>query len=170
MVRRSVALTVPAIGIVSPQQAADMLESSIGGPLVAVEQEFAGGPSGRALLVFPKDHWDKLFRTVMAEEAPPADEAMLHDAMRETGNVLLQGCLGSIGNLLERSLSISVPRVVSGRAAELIAAPTEGVVVFVYVNFDVEGGEIRGYLALVLDFASLEQLRALVGDFIKRVT
>jgi chemotaxis protein CheC len=118
MLRRPVGLAVPAVGIVSAARAAEMMAALSPGPLVAVEQVFSGSLSGRALLILPASHRENLFRALVGEAEP--DEALLNDALAETGNVVLQGCLGSIADLLQRPLSVSVPRVVSGEPAALL--------------------------------------------------
>ena len=41
---------------------------------------------------------------------------------------------------------------------------------FLYINFSVSGRDIRGYIAMLMDLPSLAALKALIGDFIERVT
>jgi chemotaxis protein CheC len=94
------------------------------------------------------------------------------EALAETGNVLLNGCLGTIANSLERSLRISLPEVVHGDSAEffnLAGDPNVGdSVLFIYINFAVRQRDIQGYIAMLLDLPSLSILKALLGSYIER--
>jgi chemotaxis protein CheC len=108
-------------------------------------------------------------------EALPATEAaeMEDEALAETGNVILNSCLATMANMLERSLTMSLPEVLRHGGASLLEtarpAEEEGLVLFLYINFSVQSRSIRGYIAMVMDLSSLETLKRLVGEFIDRV-
>ena len=42
-------------------------------------------------------------------------------------------------------------------------------VLFVRINFSLKGREVSGYVAIVMDFVSLESLQSLLAAFIRRV-
>jgi chemotaxis protein CheC len=171
MVDEEVILTVPAISVVSPNQAAEMIGGARIGELVAVEQLFEGDVSGRALLIFPEANSLELVRAVLQQEVPASElPEMAQEALCETGNVVLQACLGTIANMLQRTLSLTVPSLVRGRAQDLFPRGAEGTVLFVYINFSLRGRRIRGYIALLLDLPSLKTLKDLIDEFIKRET
>ena len=88
----------------------------------------------------------------------------------ETGNVVLQACLGSLANMLQRRLEISTPSLVEGGAVDLMQRVSSEGVVFIYVNFVLRGRQVRGYIALLMDLAAFTALKRLVGDFIRRET
>ena len=171
MVGEEVALTVPAISTVSPEQAAEMIGGHRVGELVAVQQLFEGDVSGRALLIFPEANSLELVRAV-AHDTIPRDQVveMAPEALCETGNIVLQACLGTMANMLHRTLAMEVPTLVRGRAHELFPRTTAGTVLFVYINFAIGGRRIRGYIALLLDLPSLATLKELIGEFIRRET
>jgi chemotaxis protein CheC len=105
----------------------------------------------------------------------PADEveAMEVEALSETGNVILNSCLATMANMLQQSLTMSLPKVLRGDGGELLGGPDanegDSLVLFLYINFSVRNRSIRGYIAMVLDLPSMGALKALVGDFIQRV-
>jgi chemotaxis protein CheC len=171
MVEEEVLLTVPAVSTVTPEQAAEMIGGARAGKLAAVEQAFDGDVSGRALLIFAEASSLELVRAVSGDEIP-VDQIVefAPEALCETGNVVLQACLGAIANLLQRNLTIAVPHLIHGRAHELFPRSSTGVVLFVYINFLLSGRRIRGYIALVLDVPSMAILTGLVTDFIRRQT
>ncbi len=45
----------------------------------------------------------------------------------------------------------------------------DGLVLFLYINFSLRDRDVRGYIAMLMDLASLESLKLLIGEFIARV-
>jgi chemotaxis protein CheC len=93
------------------------------------------------------------------------------EALAEVGNIILNGCMATIANLLERSLTMSLPEIVRGSGLDFFDLSPSGAddgILFVRINFSFRGREINGYVAIVLDFLSLAALRVLVDDFIRR--
>jgi chemotaxis protein CheC len=171
LVGEEVVLTVPALSTVSPHQAAEMIGGVRAGEMVAVEQLFNGDVSGRALLIFLESNSLELVRAV-TRDALPTDEIveLAPEALCETGNIVLQACLGTIANMLQRSLAIALPTIVRGRAQDLFPRDARGTVLFIYINFSLRGRRIRGYIALLLDLPSMNALKELIGDYIRRET
>ena len=171
MAGEEVLLTVPAISTVSPEQAAEMIGGPRVGDMVAVEQIFAGDFAGRALLIFPESNSLELVRAVTGADANPREIAELaSEALCETGNILLQACLGAIANMLHRTIGIAVPHLLRGRARELFPHAAKSVVVFIYINFSLRGRRVRGYIALLLDLVTMASLKTLLDEFIARET
>ncbi len=95
------------------------------------------------------------------------------EALAETGNVILNGCLATMANMLKRSLTISLPEVLRGDGARMFAVSqdrsADGLVLFLYINFSVRNRDIRGYIAMLMDLPSLTALKELIAGFIERV-
>jgi chemotaxis protein CheC len=171
MCNEPVTLTVPAVSTVTPSQASDMIGGARIGKLVAVEEEYVGDVSGRALLIFPETNSLELVRAVTGDTVPAADIAALApEAILETGNVVLQACLSTLANLLHRHLEIGTPKLVTGPAYELFPRVSKNAVLFVYINFSLRGRRIRGYIALLMELAALTALKRLVTEFVSRET
>ena len=174
MVGRQVVLSVPSVEVVSRTAAAALIRERETGPLVAVRQDFHGAFEGQALLIFPEQNSIELVRSVTGDELAPHDLADIEDeALSETGNIVLNSCLATMANMLERPLEMSLPTVIRGEGARLFllgsSNTNEGVVLFLYINFAVSDRDIRGYIAMLMDLPSLETLKELIGDFIERV-
>jgi chemotaxis protein CheC len=169
MAHEPVTLTVPAISTVTPEQAAEMIGGARVGKMVAVEQDYSGEVAGRALLIFPEANSLELVRAVAGEEVP-ADEipTLAPEALCETGNIVLQSCLGTLGNMLQRNLEIGTPKLIQGPARDIFPRVSRDGVLFVYINFTLRGRRIRGYIALLMDLAALGALKTLVGEFVRR--
>jgi chemotaxis protein CheC len=174
MVGDQVHLSVPSIDVVSQHRAARLIGEREVSDLVAVRQDFDGPFSGQALLIFPETNSLELVRAVTGD-ALSADEIveMEHEALAETGNVILNGCLGTMANMLQRSITLTIPDVIRGDGSTLFAARSggsaDGLVLFLYIDFTVRKRDIRGYIAMVMDLPALALLKALLADFIIRV-
>ena len=172
MVGSEILLSVPSVELISRHDAARILdEQASGGTIVAVYQEFAGTFSGCALLMFPEASSHELAHAVAGTHGRFQSIAEVEqEAIEETGNIVLSSCLGTIANILRRTLDISVPKFRRGdsRAVLWTAAHCRDVdlVLFLYINFKVSGRQVSGYLALTMDIDSLTELRMLIGDFI----
>lgn len=175
MVGKQVLLSVPSVEVVTQDAAAALIGQRESDDLVAIRQEFGGAFSGQALLIFPEDNGLDLVRAILGDELPPTEVASLKDeALAETGNVILNGCLGTIANMLNQSLQMSLPMVLYGDGKALfdvgVEPDNDGLVLFLYINFSVRDRNIRGYIAMIMDLPSLSSLKRLLGDFIDRVT
>lgn len=174
MVGKQVLLSVPSVEIVAQDTAAALINQRESADLVAVRLEFAGSFSGQALLIFPEDKSLELVRAIVSDQADAAEVASLKDeALVETGNVILNGCLGTIANMLKQSLQMSLPSVIYGDGKVLfnvVYREKAGLVLFLFINFSVEDRNIRGYIAMIMDLPSLATLKDLLGVFITRVT
>ncbi len=176
MVGQQVLLSVPAVEIVTNRAAAALIGQRESEDLVAIRQDFEGAFSGRALLIFPETKSMELVRAVAGDEVPAEDLPELEpEALAETGNVILNNCLGTMANMLQQSLRMSLPVVVRGSGETLFKdAETlqgdPGLVLFLYINFSVRDRDIRGYIAMLMDLPSLATLKLLIAEFISRVT
>lgn len=175
MIGEQVLLSVPSVDLVSRARAVEILDEREPAKLVAVHQVFEGDITGRALLIFPETKSLELVRAVTGGELPLEDIIELEqEALAETGNIILNGCLATIANMLQRSLRTSLPEILRGQSSELfsIAPPPEpgDVVMFLYINFAVRERDISGYIAMLMDMPSLSSLQVLLSEFIERMT
>ncbi|MBM6595238.1 chemotaxis protein CheX [Microvirga pudoricolor] len=175
MVGEQVLLSVPSVEVMSRKAAATLVGEREADQLVAVQQTFEGVFAGRALLIFPEASSLELVRAVAGDELSGEDLIDIeNEALAETGNVVLNGCLATMANMLQRSLTMSLPQVLRGDGALLFAAreesDREGLVLFLYINFSIRHRDIRGYIAMLMDVPSLAALKQLIRSFIERVT
>jgi chemotaxis protein CheC len=173
MVEHEVLLSVPAVEILS-QKAATQLVSKPDNPnLVAVRQDFSGAFSGRALLIFPETNSLELVRAVVGRQLSLEDIVDLEDeALAETGNIILNSWVATIANLLKRALKMSLPVVVRGDSRRMFenVEAQKSLILFLHIKFEISKKEIGGYVALLMDIPSIDELRALIADFVTRVT
>ena len=163
MVGEHVLLSVPALEIVSRAKAAVLICERETDNLVAVRQDFSGAFSGQAMLIFPEANSLELVRAVTGGYRRPEEaDGMEEEALAETANVVLNQCLATLANMLERPLEMSLPEVIRSEGSRLFergpADGPEAVVLFLYINFAINNRDIRGYIAMLMDLPSLEDL------------
>ncbi|AJR23900.1 MULTISPECIES: chemotaxis protein CheX [Sphingobium] len=174
MIGDQVVLSVPSVEVVSQRRAARLISEREVVDLIAVRQDFSGPFCGRALLIFPETNSLELVRAVTGG-ALSAEEAveMEQEALAETGNIILNSCLATMANMLKRSLSMTIPEVLRGNGATLFeideTTGSEGLVLFLYIDFAVRQRDIRGYIAMLMDIPSLATLKQLLDEFISRI-
>lgn len=174
MIHEEVVLSVPKVELVSREEAIATLANKAN-KLVAVHQVFQGDITGRALLIFPETKSLELVRAVVGGDLSLEDIVDLEqEALAETGNIILNGCLATIANMLERNLKISLPEILHGEGNvffNLAPPPDAGdIVMFIYINFSVRMRDVEGYIAMLLDMPSLAILKELLDEFIQRTT
>ena len=173
MVGQEILLSVPRVELLARDAAVAILRKSEAAKLVAVHQVFEGDITGRAMLIFPEAKSLEIVRAVAGEHLSIEDIMDLEqEALAETGNIILNGCLATIANMLERSLKMSLPEILRGEAAHFFSLPPPpdagDLVLFVYINFAVQDRDIKGYIAMLMDMPSLAALKTLLDEFITR--
>jgi chemotaxis protein CheC len=83
--------------------------------------------------------------------------------LTEVGNILLNACLGTFGNLLDVQVSFSVPHLNLDTLRGLLESlliQREGLryAMVVHAGFRLRDAEVRGYLVIILSVASLDRL------------
>jgi chemotaxis protein CheC len=167
MLGEQVLLSVPSVHIVSRETAARLVEGDNPPRLVAVRQSFDGPFAGKALLIFPEKHSLELVRTILGDDQSLEDVIDLeHEALAETGNIILNACLATIANVLHRPMRMSLPSVIRGDGATLFAQDGDNLVLFLYIDFTINKHDIRGFIALLMDLPAITALKSVVRDFI----
>lgn len=173
MIGHQVVLSVPSVGLVSSRQAVSMVESRNVRQFLAIRESFEGPIAGRALLIFPEANSTELVRAVTGGDLT-LDEIIEfeREVLAEMGNIILNGCLATIANMLLCSLRTSIPEVLRGPGETLFNAGiergTEDPVLLLYITFAVHERDITGYIALLMDISSVISLMTLLNQFIER--
>ncbi|HEV2673790.1 MAG TPA: chemotaxis protein CheX [Aliidongia sp.] len=173
MVGEQVTLSVPSLDLMTRAAATKLIRERENMDLVAVSQDFEGVFSGRALLIFPLDSGQSLVRVVASDVIGDGEIDLIEEeTLAETGNIVLNQCIGSMANMLQQRLTLSLPQIIRGNGQSLFeqsATADDGVVLFLYINFAIDVRDVRGYIAMLMDLPSLAVLKRLVNDFITRI-
>ena len=165
-----VQLEVPEIQMCPIDEMADRLRLLLDNEVATVHQIFSGPVDGDALLVLDRNSAAILKELLTSEPPLPLEiDRSAREVLTEIGNILLNACLGTFGNLLKVQVSFSVPHL-SLRALESIvgsiAVNRQGLryALIVHSSFKLRHSSLTGYLVVVLGVASIERLiRALDG-------
>lgn len=173
MIGQEVVLSVPRVALIGRPEAIAILSNNESRALIAVHQVFEGDITGRVLLIFPEARSLELVRAVTSGSLSLEDIIDLEqEALAETGNIILNGCLSTIANQLHRTMKISLPEILRGNSSDLFNLPpppdASSFVLFIYINFLIRDRDIQGYLTMLMDLPSVEALRELLRDFIER--
>jgi chemotaxis protein CheC len=150
MIQHEVLLSVPNVEILAPKEAIARVAKPGNPNLVAVRQDFSGVFSGRALLIFPEASSLELVRVVVGRQLALEDIVDLEDeALAETGNIILNSWVATIANHIFES-----------------ASSRDSLILFLHIKFDISRQQIRGYVALMMDVPSIEELRSLIAEYV----
>jgi chemotaxis protein CheC len=169
-----VLLEVPHVTIHPIDEVSESLERVIRTDVASVHQIFNGAVSGDALLILDQVGASMLKELLTNEPALPLSiDASAREVITEVGNILLNACLGTFGNLLKVQVSFSVPQLnleSLGAILESLRVHDEGVsyALVVHAGFKLRHAEVRGYLVIVLSVASLDRLLRAVEDWEQR--
>ena len=169
MVGAHVELRVPSIRLVTPADIRETVSATDEQKLAAVRLEFGGEIQGTATLVFPADSASKLVAMLTGEEIGAPDlDSLRAEALTEVGNILLNGVMGSITNVLEQHISYQVPAYSEETPevlAETVLAQTDAAVLLAethflvgQTHFSLEQETIEGDVTLLFGTGSLEFL------------
>lgn len=169
-----VLLDVPEVSVHPVEKLNTALHPLLSDQVASVHQIFSGAVAGDALLVL--DHQAAGMLKELLTDEPPLPltlDASAREVLTEVGNILLNACLGTFGNILQVQVSFSVPQIslesLHGVVQSLLVN-REGVrySLLVHAGFRLRDAEVRGYLVIVLSVASLDRLLRAVEQWEQR--
>lgn len=159
MIGEEVLLSVPALALSSRRRIAHDLAPEAAARVCAVRGSFTGPFTGEAMLVFPEQGTLSLVgRLVPVAPGTEAPGELERDALTEVGNIILNGCLASLSNLVEEEIDGALASFSTGKTAELIGSADDPVL-FVRIDVALASGDARGQVLFLLDIASLDAFR-----------
>jgi chemotaxis protein CheC len=159
-----VLLEIPQVSVQPVELLDATLRPLLADEVASVHQIFSGNVAGDALLVLDYTAAGML-KELLTDEAPlplPLD-ASAREVLTEVGNILLNACLGTFGNILQVQVSFSVPQL----SLESLQAVVQSLLVnregvryslIVHAGFRLRDAEVKGYIVIVLSVASLDRL------------
>jgi chemotaxis protein CheC len=159
-----VLLEVPQVSVHPIAELQGALLPLIQDEVATVHQIFSGPVAGDALLVLDYAAAAALKELLTDEPALPLPiDASAREVLTEVGNILLNACLGTFGNLLQVQVSFSVPRLNLETLSDVLKSLLVGreglrYALVVHAGFRLRDTELTGYLVIVLSVASLDRL------------
>jgi len=159
-----VLLEVPHVSIHPIEELGATLRVLVEDQVATVHQIFSGPVGGDALLVLDFKAAGMLKELLTSEPPLPLSiDASGREVLTEVGNILLNACLGTFGNILHVQVSFSVPHLnldTLHAVMQSLLINREGLryALVVHAGFRLRDAEVRGYLVIVLSVASLDRL------------
>jgi chemotaxis protein CheC len=174
IIGEQVLLSVPAVNVITRLAASKVVEKNAASKLIAVQQSFDGPFAGKALLIFPAAHSLELVRSIVGDGHSLEDVIDLeHEALAETGNIILNACLATIANLLRQTMKMSLPTVIRGDGETLFdvrnGTNCDSLVLFLYIDFTIKNRDIHGFIALLMDLLAITALKEIVRNFVDSI-
>lgn len=169
-----VLLEVPQVSVHPIDDLNRTLRVYLDDQVASVHQIFSGPVGGDALLILNHAAAGML-KELLTNEPPlplPID-ASAREVLTEVGNILLNACLGTFGNILQVQVSFSVPHLNLDTLHDVMKSllvNREGLryALVVHAGFKLRDAEVKGYLVIVLSVASLDRLIRAVEDWERR--
>jgi chemotaxis protein CheC len=168
MTKYRVILRVPFIKILSPSSLKKEIKEFDKDIFAAVRLGFKGPFSGCAALVFPPDSASNLVAVLTGEEPGTADlDSVRVGTLNEVGNIVLNGVMGSIGNILKQHISYSLPSYMEDTVENLLKIdlninPPPNTILLVRIRFTIQQLQIEGDIILLFEVGSFTALLAAI--------
>ena len=121
MVSKHIRLHVPEVRVLSTVELLAMYSEQGDPAFASVTLTFEGVFSGRGALVFPPDSAAKLVSIIIGQDASSMDmDSFRIGTLQEVGNIVLNGVIGSIANILGHHLTYSPLDYFEGRLRSLV--------------------------------------------------
>jgi chemotaxis protein CheC len=159
-----VQLEVPQVSMCPIGELTDYLRPMINEDLVSVHQIFSGSVVGDAFMILDGKSAGILKELLTNEPAMPLEiDASAREVVTEVGNILLNACLGTFGNVLQVQVSFSVPHLSLESLEGVIgsvAVGQEGLryALIIHAAFKLRSSSLTGYVVIVLSVASIDRL------------
>lgn len=164
-------LEVPKVSVHPIAELGTALRPMLSDNVASVHQIFSGPVGGDALLILDHSAAGILKELLTDEPALPLPiDASAREVLTEVGNILLNACLGTFGNILQVQVSFSVPQLnldTLHHVLRSLLVNQEGLryALVVHAGFKLKDAEVTGYLVIVLSVASLDRLIRAVGQW-----
>ena len=169
MVNIRVHLKVPFVKILMLSNLASELEELGSEHLATVRLNFKEGFSGTAALIFPTDSASNLVAMLTGEQVGSLDlDSVRAGTLKEVGNIMINGIMGSIGNALKLRINYSIPSYTESTIKQLISLNENNenkAVVLAKARFVLYEYQVEGDIILFFDMASFDKLANSINTF-----
>jgi chemotaxis protein CheC len=160
MLESHIDLAVPSIILFQIDDPKSDLAHLLGTEMSCVQLDFRGSFGGTAALVFPPKSAVKLVASLTGEDpGTPYLNAVMAGTLNEVGNILINGVIGTIGNILKRSFDFSLPNYLEGRLEELLKLEhpsADLTVLLIRTQFKIQDRQVEGSIFLIFEMGSFE--------------
>jgi chemotaxis protein CheC len=165
LTNQRVLLDVPQVAVHPVHELNEHLSTVMQEEVASVHQAFSGPVGGDALLILDPVAAATLKELLTDEPSLPlALDASSREVLTEVGNILLNACIGTFGNLLKVPMSFAVPDIdvasLQAVVDRLLGSDGDSFryALVVTAGFRLRDAEVTGYVVIVLTVQSLTRL------------
>jgi chemotaxis protein CheC len=162
MVDSNIRLEVPFVKVLTAIDAYEELVKRFQDDnLAAVRLGFTGSFYGTAGLIFPTESASTLVAVLTGEEPGSADlDAVKIGTLSEIGNIVINGVMGSISNVLFQRMDYTLPIYLEDKIENLLLPTNESTskILIAKARFTIEKLEIIGDIILIFEVGTFDAL------------
>ncbi len=170
LVHHHVSLDVPFVKVLTPIQYKQEMEYLGDKKMATVKIGFRGPFSGTAALVVSLASASKLVSVLTggASSSESRLNAVGEETLREVGNIVINGIMGSLGNMLKQHLTYTLPSyIVENTAREILLSEKIGndtVFLLIRTRFKVRELEIEGNIIILFTVGAFDILLSAIDE------
>lgn len=154
-------LHAPEVAVKSIEEMLSGTEIDVTRQVMAIKLTFGGRFSGMASLMFPPESANKLITIILGEEPVAEDMDMMRvGVLQEVGNIVLNGVMGSIGNLLTEHIDYLPPDYYETTIGELLISDRrdDDMLLLARTNFYLENRLVQGDILIMFRLNTFDNL------------
>ncbi len=162
MVDTHIQLQVPQLQVLAANDLIEYYKAKESTTFAAVKLSFSGDFSGSSALVFPPDSAAKLVSIIIGQDDLPLDmDSLRIGTLQEVGNIVLNGVMGSLGNILQEHIIYSPLDYFEGDFATFLHADGDSpnlTVLLARTHFTLEQHSIGGDIIILFQLGTFDCL------------
>jgi chemotaxis protein CheC len=162
MVDSHIHLEIPLVKVLTASDAYQELAKRFDDEsLASVRLGFTGSFYGTAGLIFPTESASSLVAVLTGEDASSTDlDAVKIGTLSEIGNIVINGVMGSISNVLKQHMNYTLPVYVEDTIDKLLLSTSvsDSKILLAQARFVIEQLEIIGDIILVFEVSTFDAL------------
>lgn len=170
LISSPIKLSIPKIIVEKPKDLVNKLSPQKTSTYYAVKLQFEGSFNGIAEIVFPSESGNRLVSILTGEEMYSDDlDGLRAGTLNEVANMLLNGVMGTISNIIKEDFNYSIPKYYEDTFANLFLDPNpyDKIVLFGETHFEVENTDIEGDIIVLLELFYFESLKSELDRLLK---
>jgi chemotaxis protein CheC len=161
MVREDIIISVPTVEILSRAVLLEQLQHQGSERLCAIKQRFESSSdfNTNTLLLFPEQGTLELVRRMLGDSTPIEHITELEqDTLAEIGNIIMNGCMGSLANLFNNRMTGTLPDVsVSNTSDVLNNYDLNELFLVAKISMSLSSTNITGLVLFIMDVNSINK-------------
>lgn len=167
MLSTHIKLDVPEVDVLPASEIKRHFQNNGGPLLAAVHMGFSGSINGTVNLTFKSEDADKLVQLLTGVSPEKSDpdidmESLRSGTMTEIGNVVINGVVGTLSNMLNLELHYYMPDFLEGNIEEIIRRMEQeqkaAIVILAKTRFRALSIDVEGDLMFFLSLSGYESL------------